>query len=208
MAAESSLYVVVASKSRPKVQAARIGFERMLGKSIKLAVQGVEVDSSVAAQPFGEETRKGAFQRLAAARETGAGNEADFVVAYEGGVEKDHNGRLVCFAEICIQGKEDAYISSVRSATHSLPPGIEKLINEGVELGHATDQFFEEKLAAGFGKGTGGTIGALTGEVVDRVEYYAHPTTLALVPFANAEHYGISCSKTSCFAQNMAATEA
>lgn len=192
---QEEITVVVGSASKPKVEAARLGFERLLPPGAALSVTGVEVPSGVAAQPFGfEETRRGALQRLEAARGSAAGRSADFAIAFEGGVENDAQGRKVCFAVICVQYRDDPYISEVRSATHSLPPGVERLLDEGQELGLATDRFFAERVAAGYGKSTGGTIGALTGGAVDRVEYYAHPAALALVPFANAEAYGVSAA--------------
>merc|ERR1711879_745088 len=177
-------------------EAARAGFNRLLcslSTHQALSVEGVEVDSGVSAQPVGQaETRQGALQRLAQARATVAGKQADFCVAFEGGIEDGVAGRKMCFAVICVQFRDDSYISEVRSATNSLPPGIEALIDQGQELGSATDTFFADRTAAGSGKGIGGTIGALTFGTVDRVEYYAQPTTLALVPFVNAAAYGIS----------------
>ncbi|CAJ1363990.1 unnamed protein product [Effrenium voratum] len=164
-----------------------------LGLSLDKAatITGVEVESGVPAQPKGEQTRQGALNRLRAARATAEGARADFCIAFEGGVEEDSAGRLVCFAVVCVQFRDDEFISEVRSATHSIPPGIEKLINEGVELGLATDKFFAERVEEGYGKHTGGTIGALTFGEVDRVEFYAQPAALSLVPFLNAEAYGI-----------------
>jgi len=103
---------------------------------------------------------------------------------------EDASGALVCFAVVCVQFREDEYVSEVRSATHSLPPGIQRLMREeGLEQGVATDRFFTDRIAAGYGKDTGGTIGALTYGVVDRVEFYTQPAVLALVPFVNAAEY-------------------
>mmetsp|Transcript_60832 Transcript_60832/g.125972 ORF Transcript_60832/g.125972 Transcript_60832/m.125972 type:complete len:200 (+) Transcript_60832:40-639(+) len=183
--------VVVGSRSAPKLEAARRGFQQVTEKPLNLC--GVDAESGVSAQPRGfEETRRGAQQRLRAARETAEGARADFCIAFEGGIEEDAHGRQVCFAIVCAQFRDDDFISEVRSATHSLPPGIEKLINEGVELGLATDQFFASRVEQGYGKHTGGTIGALTFGAVDRVAYYAQPAALCLVPFLNASDYGIS----------------
>ena len=62
---------------------------------------------------------------------------------------EDSVGRSVCFAVICVQFRSDEYISESRSATHSLPPGIERLMAEGDELGVATDRFFSDDLPSG-----------------------------------------------------------
>ena len=89
-----SISVVVASRSAPKLSAALRGFERFTS----VEVQGVEVTSGVAAQPVGHETRRGALNRLKAARSTREGSKADFCMAFEGGVEINEQGRYVCFA--------------------------------------------------------------------------------------------------------------
>mmetsp|Transcript_50812 Transcript_50812/g.95029 ORF Transcript_50812/g.95029 Transcript_50812/m.95029 type:complete len:208 (+) Transcript_50812:22-645(+) len=188
----AAISVVVGSRSAPKLEAARRGFEQLTSRPLELL--GVDVASGVSAQPHGfEETRKGALERLRAARETADGARADFCIAFEGGLEADAAGRQVCFAVVCAQFRDDNFISEVRSATHSIPPGIETLIDEGLELGVATDQFFAARVEQGYGKHTGGTIGALTFGIVDRVAYYAQPTAFCLVPFLNADAYGISC---------------
>ncbi|CAK9004088.1 Inosine/xanthosine triphosphatase (ITPase/XTPase) (Non-canonical purine NTP phosphatase) (Non-standard purine NTP phosphatase) (Nucleoside-triphosphate phosphatase) (NTPase) [Durusdinium trenchii] len=182
--------VVVGSRSAPKLEAAKQGFARLT--AIGVEVIGVEAESGVAAQPIGmEETRLGALNRLKAARASAKGSAADFCMAFEGGIEEDQ-GRYVCFAVVCIQSRDDDYVSEVRSATHSIPPGIETMLKEGIELGVATDRFFADRVEQGYGKHTGGTIGALTFGVVDRVEFYAQPAALCLVPFLNADAYGIS----------------
>eukprot|EP00971_Amphidinium_carterae_P171059 3390124-Amphidinium_carterae.1 len=68
------VHVVVASKSKPKLDAARESFAKVLGDSAHVSVEGVEVESGVAAQPVGyQQTREGARNRLAAARLTEAG---------------------------------------------------------------------------------------------------------------------------------------
>ncbi|CAL1137851.1 unnamed protein product [Cladocopium goreaui] len=186
-----AISVVVGSQSAPKLEAARQGFERLGSASVE--VTGVEADSGVSAQPFGmEETRLGALNRLKAARASAEGTVADFCIAFEGGVEEDAEGVMACFAVVCVQFRDDDFISQVRSATHSVPPGITKMLRDGIELGVATDRFFADRVEAGYGKHTGGTIGALSYGVVDRVEFYAQPACLSLVPFLNADAYGIS----------------
>eukprot|EP00930_Biecheleria_cincta_P090560 TRINITY_DN79960_c0_g1_i1.p1 TRINITY_DN79960_c0_g1~~TRINITY_DN79960_c0_g1_i1.p1 ORF type:complete len:205 (+),score=37.12 TRINITY_DN79960_c0_g1_i1:39-653(+) len=186
------IVVAVASKSKPKIEAAQAGFARVLPEGVALEVVASEVSSGVADQPIGfDETREGARKRLAAVRATETGGAADFCIAFEGGVEIDAFGKKVCFAVICSQYRDDDFISEVRSATHSLPPGIETYLDQGLELGLATDKFFAS-LTAGYGKSSGGTIGALTNGAVDRVDYYAHPAALSLVPFINAMADGIN----------------
>ncbi|CAJ1456236.1 unnamed protein product [Effrenium voratum] len=83
------VFVVVASRSAPKVEAARRGFQRLEKAA---TITGVEVESGVPAQPKGEQTRQGALNRLRAARATAEGARADFCIAFEGGVEEDSAG--------------------------------------------------------------------------------------------------------------------
>eukprot|EP00435_Cladocopium_sp_Y103_P066927 s923_g29.t1 len=140
-----AISVVVGSRSAPKLEAARQGFGR-LGLAMSVAVTGVEAESGVSAQPFGmEETRLGALNRLKAARASAEGAVADFCIAFEGGVEEDAEGMMACFAVVCVQFRDDDFISQVRSATHSVPPGITKMLREGIELGVATDRFFADR---------------------------------------------------------------
>ena len=70
-----------------------------------------------------------------------------------------------------------------RTATFTLPEEISDLVRGGAELGTATDQVMGDTDT----KSTTGTVGPLTGGVIDRVAFYAHALVLAMVPFRNVD---------------------
>ncbi|KAM0355636.1 hypothetical protein ACHAPU_000021 [Fusarium lateritium] len=168
--------VVVASNNIPKIKATREGFTQMLPESYDF--QGVSVDSNVSDQPFSdEETLTGAANRAKNAQK--AKPEADFWVGIEGGVEL-HNDSICSFAWIVITGK-DGKVGKARTAAYFLPEKTCKLLKEGVELGHADDVVFGQTDS----KNKQGSVGLLTGGIVDRAAYYTQAVILALIPFRN-----------------------
>ncbi|CAK0793264.1 unnamed protein product, partial [Prorocentrum cordatum] len=74
------------------------------------------------------ETRLGALNRLKAARSTAAGAAADFCIAFEGGVEADDTGRLVCFAVVCAQYRSPRSKRILRGPRDSMS----RLVEHGV----------------------------------------------------------------------------
>ncbi|HEY8455305.1 MAG TPA: inosine/xanthosine triphosphatase [Actinopolymorphaceae bacterium] len=142
----------------------------------------VEVDSGVPAQPVGDQqTLLGARQRAERARALVP--DADMWVGLEGGVA-EREGALECLAWVVILGtgpSGELIKGESRSATFTLPVEIADQVRQGVELGEATDRVFDQKNS----KRGSGTVGPLTGGVIDRVAYYAHAAVLALVPFRN-----------------------
>ncbi|CAK0793260.1 unnamed protein product, partial [Prorocentrum cordatum] len=94
-----------------------------------LQLEAVEAPSGVSAQPRGrQETRLGALNRLKAARSTAAGAAADFCIAFEGGVEADDTGRLVCFAVVCAQYRSPRSKRILRGPRDSMS----RLVEHGV----------------------------------------------------------------------------
>ncbi|KAF5559253.1 nitrogen metabolic regulation nmr [Fusarium phyllophilum] len=169
--------VVVASNNIPKIKAARDGFTQMLPDSYDF--QGISVDSNVSDQPFSdEETLRGASNRAQNAQ--AARSEADFWVGIEGGVET-HNGSICSFAWIVVIGK-DGKVGKARTSAYFLPEKTCQLLKEGVELGHVDDMVFGQTDS----KNKQGSVGLLTGGVVDRAAYYTQAVILALIPFRNA----------------------
>ncbi|TXC06781.1 hypothetical protein FocTR4_00010627 [Fusarium oxysporum f. sp. cubense] len=169
--------VVVASNNIPKIKATRDGFTQMLPDSYDF--RGISVDSNVSDQPFSdEETLRGATNRAQNAQ--AARIEADFWVGIEGGVET-HNGSICSFAWIVVFGK-DGKVGKARTSAYFLPERTCQLLKEGVELGHADDMVFGQTDS----KNKQGSVGLLTGGVVDRAAYYTQAVILALIPFRNA----------------------
>jgi inosine/xanthosine triphosphatase len=147
-----------------------------------IATSTVAVDSGVPEQPVGDDqTLLGARNRALGARTIMP--DADLWVGLEGGVA-EREGVLECFAWSVVLGTDDAgglVRGESRTATFVLPVEIASLVRAGVELGDATDRVF----GATDTKRSTGTVGPLTGGVIDRVAFYAHATVLALVPFRN-----------------------
>jgi len=172
--------IVVGSENPVKINAARLGFERMFPERAFEAA-GVSAASGVPDQPVGdEETLAGARNRALGAREKKP--EAQFWVGMEGGIA--HRGeKMDAFAWIVVlSGRGEC---EARTATFELPRKVAELVRGGMELGHADDQVFQRSNS----KQKGGAVGLLTGNVIDRTEYYAHAVVLALVGERNAEEY-------------------
>jgi non-canonical (house-cleaning) NTP pyrophosphatase len=62
-----------------------------------------------------------------------------------------------------------------------LPDEVAALVRGGMELGHADDVVFGRSNS----KQEDGSVGLLTGGVINRETYYAHAVVLALIPFRN-----------------------
>lgn len=169
--------VVVASKNPVKIEAARAAFAALMPNA-KLQMIPVGVDSGVGNQPSSDEdTRRGARNRAANARECVP--EADFWVGLEGGIEVFEE-QLMAFAWMAILGR-DGNTSSARSTTLPLPTAIRKLIDEGLELGEANDRVFSTANS----KQGGGAFGLLTDGLYTRESIYTQTLVLALLPFVN-----------------------
>ena len=159
-------------------------------------------------QPFtDEETQAGAANRaLAAARECFASSKTlpSYAVGLEGGVclrkaeggdGSDTSEHLECFAWMAVcRPALDAASGAVvaqqwgraRTASFVLPPEIARLVQGGMELGHADDLVFKRTSS----KTKDGAVGLLSHGLIDRKQYYEFALILALVPFVNPELYG------------------
>jgi len=62
-----------------------------------------------------------------------------------------------------------------------LPKKIQKLIDEGFELGEADDLVFKRNES----KKKNGAVGILTNNLIDRTKYYEEAVILSLIPFIN-----------------------
>jgi inosine/xanthosine triphosphatase len=169
--------IVVASTNPVKIQAALEGFQRMFPAE-QFTVQGIGVPSGVSDQPMTDaETLQGARNRAATAYKEL--NDADYWIGIEGGVE-DRAGELEAFAWVVVISR-DGRTGKSRTATFYLPEETAKLVRRGIELGHADDQVFGRSNS----KQQNGSVGLLTGDVVDRTAYYVQAVILALIPFRN-----------------------
>jgi non-canonical (house-cleaning) NTP pyrophosphatase len=72
-----------------------------------------------------------------------------------------------------------------KTGTFFLPEPVAELIRQGKELAEADDMVFNRNNS----KHTNGSVGILTGDVIDRTHYYAHAVVLALIPFKHESLY-------------------
>lgn len=172
--------VIVGSKNPVKLECTGEAFSTAF--SMEFLVNGVSASSQVSDQPIGDaETFLGAVSRVTNSKM--AFPEADYWIGIEGGVANDEFG-MNAFAWIYIEDKS-GLTGKAKTGTFYLPKGIEKLVNSGLELGKADDQFFDRENS----KQQGGSVGILTHGVVDRKAYYTQAIILALIPFLNRDLY-------------------
>jgi non-canonical (house-cleaning) NTP pyrophosphatase len=158
---------------------------------------------------LGAKTRaEGAYKAYKKAR----GKFPHLAVGLEGGLEwsslvRDENGddTLWCMAWMAVYGKRQPLLVDImasqdskcynpdkkpifglaKTATFLLPSSLAKLIEEGMELGHADDKIFGRVNS----KQGSGTVGVLTDGLIDRASYYEHALLLALVPWIRPDVY-------------------
>jgi inosine/xanthosine triphosphatase len=148
-------------------------------------VDGVQVASGVADQPFGDdETMRGAATRARAARQA---LDADIGIGLEGGVVEGEGGamRSCAWAAVALRdGRE--FVGG--SLAMPLPPVVAALVRDGVELGHAMDA------VAGVhnSKHGAGAVGLLTHGLIDRQRAYEVLVTYALAPVIAEEYWAMA----------------
>jgi inosine/xanthosine triphosphatase len=170
--------VVVSSTNRVKTKAAKEGFQALLPGPYEFLE--VKVETEVAAQPFSDaETLLGASNRVRNARI--AKPDADFWIGIEGGVD-EHDGNLLNFAWVVVASKEGR-TGKARTPAYYLPEESARLVREGLELGQADDQVF----GTSDSRSGSGSVGLLTGDVVDRAGFYTQAVILALIPIKNKD---------------------
>jgi inosine/xanthosine triphosphatase len=172
--------LIVGSKNPVKLQCTSEAFALAFSK--EFLVNGVNASSMVSDQPIGdEETILGATNRVKNSKK--AFPEADYWIGIEGGIGNDQFG-MNAFAWICIEDRS-GLTGIAKTGIFYLPKGLEKLVNSGLELGQADDQFFQKENS----KQQGGSVGILTHGAVDRKTYYSQAIILALIPFLNKNIY-------------------
>ena len=170
------LLILVGSKNPVKISCTEDAFTRAFNKSF--LVEGINAASGVPKQPIGDQqTLQGAINRAQNSKEVFP--EANYWVGIEGGVDEDEVG-MYAFAWIYIldaNGKS----SQSKTGTFYIPTAVAKLVKEGMELGMADDEVFNQENS----KHQGGSVGLLTHGIVERNEYYRQAIILALIPFLN-----------------------
>lgn len=168
------MIVVVASHNPAKLDAAERAF-RGVFPGEEIDVQPVRVPSGVKDQPDSdEETRRGAWNRVRAARK--ARPDADAWVGLEGGLERI-DGQWLASAWMVVAAA-DGRAGQARTPTLPLPPRVTALVDAGEELGVANDRVFGTHNS----KQGGGAFGLLTQGRLTRSGVYAETLELALLP--------------------------
>lgn len=173
------LKVIVCSKNPVKLKTAKKAFQLMFSKG-EFIFEGINAASKVSDQPMSDiETLTGALNRIKSAKLIAS---ADYYIAMEGGCENLH-GNLYAMAWVAVESATQS--GQAKSAMFQLPSQVVKLINQGMELGHADDIVFNRQNS----KQANGAVGLLTDDVITRTGYYTEAATLALIPFKNPELY-------------------
>lgn len=172
--------VIVGSKNPVKINCTLLAFQKVFPNDL-IKVEGVSVPSGVADQPMSDhETHQGAVNRTQKAKEIHP--SAQYWVGIEGGIE-DSNSGMEAFAWVTIlSGKQKG---QARTATFQLPPKIQELVRQGIELGEADDMVFDRKNS----KQSNGAVGILTNDLIGRSAYYEPAVVLALIPFLHPDLY-------------------
>ncbi|WP_371194336.1 inosine/xanthosine triphosphatase [Glaciecola sp. SC05] len=171
--------IAIASKNPVKIEAAQTAFASVFAHE-SIDIIALDVPSGVPDQPMSyEQTREGAHNRVLNCVDV----EADYYIAYEGGVDVFEDGPKT-FAVICISNGSEVIFG--QTATLPLPLSIYQNLLDSMELGDAMDKLFNTHNI----KQKGGAIGQLTAGLETRLSIYTSATVLALSYFANPDVYG------------------
>ena len=171
--------ILVASKNPVKIMAATEAFEASF--DMIPTVYSESFDSGVPEQPWEEQTYKGAENRAVNAYKSDI--DADFYIGLEGGLFRNDHG-IYCKTSVYLLSSNKEHSWASTTAFH-LPTPIAKLVEEGMELGPATDLVFGTHNS----KQDGGFVGVLTNKKLVRKEYYKNAIIAAFIPFINYPLY-------------------
>lgn len=173
--------VIVGSENPVKFETAKEAF-KLVFPEIEFEFITFSAPSLVSDQPIGQaETKQGATNRALACKTQYP--DADYSVGLEGGLEKIDNKYWVT-AWMCILNKSGVE-SFGRTGSFLLPHKISELIDQGEELGIATDIVFNQINS----KHKSGAVAALTNDIITRKDFYRDALIFALIPFLKPELY-------------------
>ncbi|WP_241649293.1 inosine/xanthosine triphosphatase [Rosenbergiella collisarenosi] len=162
-------HVVVATCNPAKILAVTEACKAIFPDE-QVEIQGVDVESGVAAQPLtDEETWQGADNRLRHAKERYPA--ASLWLAIEAGIDDNQ-----AFAWVIVENSLQR--SESRSASFKLPSRILDALHEGAELG----PLMSTLTGIDNIKHKGGAIGAITSGVLTRSSVYQQAIILAISP--------------------------
>lgn len=173
--------VIIASENPVKVTVAMRAFATVFADETFEFV-ALASESGVSEQPFNNETLEGALNRLDYVKKHYP--EADYWISQEGGIYTDGND-MYTKAWIVICNKA-GHTTKSSTAEFRLPSKIVQDINNGYELGEATDRFFNGQNS----KHGLATIGHLTNGLINREDLYLQPAIIALSELKHGEWYG------------------
>ncbi|OEK07130.1 inosine/xanthosine triphosphatase [Roseivirga misakiensis] len=176
----TEIKVIVGSKNPVKLKCTQDAFQQVFPDN-KITVEGAAVPSDVSDQPMtDEETWIGAKNRSHHARNSYP--ESDYWVGIEGGIT-DSPQKMEAFAWVYILSRDAN--GDARTSAFQLPPKIQELVRQGIELGEADDIVFNRSNS----KQSNGAVGILTKDLINRADYYQPAVVLALIPFINPDLY-------------------
>jgi len=171
--------VVLASQNPVKIQSVKTAFSKIFQTEIQ--VSGLKIKLDIPDQPMSDgDTLRCATLRAEAAKTNAP--EANFWVGIEGGVDF-RNGEAEAFGWVVVLSSVQK--GQARSATFTLPPLVARLLKSGKELGAINDDIFQTHNS----KQSGGAVGLLTKNILQRDELYQQAVLLALIPFLNPQLY-------------------
>jgi len=166
--------VYIGSRNPVKIECTHLAFDEVFHDN-NFEYIGKSVSSGIAEQPMNDkQTYLGAQNRAMNLRKMYPNGK--YWVGIEGGVEMINN-EMHAFAWMVVLDKNKQ--GEARTSTFILPSKIKKLVNQGIELGHADDMVFNRKNS----KRKDGAVGILTNGIIDRTQYYKLAIILALIPF-------------------------
>ena len=174
--------ILVGSKNPVKITSVEESFANYFDS---IEVLGVEVESGVAHQPFGDETFIGARNRANALKKINDEEKlnADFFVGIEGGVIYQFE-KWFAFGCMCIMDT-DNNVGFGLTPHFELPAIIVHELQRGVELGDVMDKIQNEENT----KQKHGAIGYFTNGVMNRKELYIEGLKVAIVPFLHKKMF-------------------
>ena len=151
---------------------------------VRFNVVTVSIKSEVGDQPMSDsQTLAGAINRAEGAKDLV--KHGDYWIGIEGGVEDGADG-MAAFAWAVVLDR--TRMGKGRTGTFFLPDTVAECIRAGLELGDADDVVFGTKNS----KQDMGSVGILTGGVIDRTALYEHAVILAFAPFKNPAFYDMN----------------
>ena len=175
--------IAVGSTNPVKIEAVRRTFSRIYSED-KVEVFGVEVDSRISIQPFGDETIEGAVNRAEEAILKGG---ADLGVGIEAGLfEFPRTTTGYVDIQWCtIIDREGRLTIGCNSGFEYPPKVVSKVLRENREVGEVMDELTGIK---GLGESVG-AIGVLSKGLLDRISLTEQAVLMAMIPRLNLDLY-------------------